>query len=290
MRRRIRISENDDGTPVYQWISADSADALNDATVQAYIQSGRISEFLTASTATVPEAQTCQVTFHDYTERWLTLYKSGLKGTSRNDYHYILSHYLYPAFGDRLLSEITTDNIQELFNAHAALARSTIHKMEMYLEQILRSAVKDKLIRENPVDHERLNNPSRVQYKREALSKEEYMDILGNIHTLEPRDRKMLALLAFTGMRRGEALGLRWEDIDFESKQIHIQRNVVFITNSPTIDTTKSVSGNRTIPMDDRLVALLRPIEPEGFVVGGASPISKSSYNKAMQRIGRTID
>ncbi len=84
-----------------------------------------------------------QVRFADYAQQWLKLYKSGLKGTSLKDYDYILSHYLYPAFGERNLSDISTSDIQVLFNKHATIARSTINKMEMYLEQILRSAQKD---------------------------------------------------------------------------------------------------------------------------------------------------
>ncbi len=100
----------------------------------------------------------------------------------------------------------------------------------------------------------------------------------------------MLALMAYTGMRRGEVLGLRWEDLDLDAETIHVQRNVVFITNSPTIDTPKSASGNRKIPLDSRLLEHLAPIGKTGFVIGGVNPISKSSFSKAMLRIGRTID
>lgn len=62
----------------------------------------------------------------------------------------------------------------------------------------------------------------------------------------------------YTGMRRGEALGLKWEDVDFKAKQIHICRNVTHPQqNMPVITSPKTKAGFRTLPLDSNLEIFL---------------------------------
>ena len=239
-RQRVKISTNDDGTPVYKWVQGRTMDELNDAIIEVYISSGRIWEFMNREAETAPAQQ---MTFQEYAQHWFALYKAHLKETSRSSYQYVLDHYLFPRFGKMLLQDISTDSIQLLLNHWKSLAKSTIVKMELTLSQIFRSAVKDKLIKENPVDKERLKNPSTVVNEREAISEEHFLDILANLDMLEEGDRRLIALLALTGMRRGEALGLQWEDMDWDEGLIHVKRNVVYTANSPIITTPKSKKG-----------------------------------------------
>ena len=73
---------------------------------------------------------------------------------------------------------------------------------------------------------------------------------------------------------------------------IHIRRNVTFPDdNQPVIDTLKTESGYRSVPLDVRLRKhFLAQQQHEGFLIGGDSPLSKSAYDKAMKRIRKTID
>lgn len=86
-------------------------------------------------------------------------------------------------------------------------------------------------------------------------------------------------------------LALRWEDIDFDAGLIHIRRNAPLVDNRPVVGTPKTKKGCRSIPMGKQLTDMLRPLQAqEGYVIGGTAPITKSSYTKAMQRIGKKID
>lgn len=65
-------------------------------------------------------------------------------------------------------------------------------------------------------------------------------------------------LLVGTGLRRGEAVGLQWQDVDLKAATITISRNVTFSRGKIIVDTPKSSRSNRTLPITPGLVALLR--------------------------------
>ncbi len=99
-----------------------------------------------------------------------------------------------------------------------------------------------------------------------------------------------LALMLFTGMRRGEVLGLRWEDIDFDNKLIRVRRAVSYPTNQPLVSTPKTRSGNRVIPLDDQLTALLEPKGTTGYVIGGEKPLTQMVLRRILRQINKKVD
>ncbi len=147
----------------------------------------------------------------------------------------------------------------------------------------------DELIRKNPCESVDLEIPSDKKKERTALPLEEYKEIIAGLDKLQLQDRRFLALCLYTGMRRGEVLGLRWEDIS--DGIIHIRRNVTHPQqNTPVITTPKTKAGIRDIPVVDPLSAILTPAEECGFIVGGESPLTLSSFRAMEIRINKTID
>ncbi len=65
-------------------------------------------------------------------------------------------------------------------------------------------------------------------------------------------------LLASTGMRRGEALGLRWSDADLDAGRAAIRQTVIAVNHVPTFGTPKTAKGRRTLSLDDNTVTVLR--------------------------------
>lgn len=76
---------------------------------------------------------------------------------------------------------------------------------------------KHLLIEKDPTSSRRLVIPSDKVTEREALPPMDFKDILGHLSVLPAEERRLLALLMLTGMRRGEVLGLRWEDTSLDS-------------------------------------------------------------------------
>src|SRR5699024_9930594 len=98
------------------------------------------------------------------------------------------------------------------YNQHAHQSRSTVNKLALILHGIFDSAIEDGLCVIDPTRSKRLTYSKKKTF-REALSIEAAQDIITNLPRLELKDRLLVALLIFTGIRRGEALGLQWEDI-----------------------------------------------------------------------------
>lgn len=93
----------------------------------------------------------------------------------------------------------------------------------------------------------------------------------------------------YTGLRDGELLGLRWEDIDLENKVIHVKRVATYPTNKPVIkERTKTAAGLRDVPLLDNLLAVL-PDQRHGYVFGGDQPLTKTQLRKRWLSWCRTI-
>ena len=69
-----------------------------------------------------------------------------------------------------------------------------------------------------------------------------------------------------------------------------MQRGVTFTSNQPIVGTPKTKAGYRVIPITDYLLPHLQPARKIGYVIGGGeTPITQSIYDRAMERIGKTI-
>jgi len=259
------------------WISGDT---VSDAFISGMQRYGSLYSASVASSNT-PR-------FDIYAKEWLTTYKKPkLRQTTYRTYENQLAKHIVPFFGDMDVGAITTGDIQRFFNAKGDMSKSSVRQMRIILHEIFSGAIEDGYRDKDPTESKRLSLPERVT-EREALSTNDYSDIIKDLCLLEEKDALLLALLMFTGMRRGEVLGLCWEDID--DSVIHIRRSVTFKGNQPIVGKTKSKAGIRDIPISHQLRPYLAK-RSVGYVIGGGDePITESTFDRAWQRIERTID
>ena len=92
LRNRIQIGIHDDGKPNYKWVQGWTLEELFDSVVRTYVEYGMIWKFMEKTDTA--EKQIEAVSFEAYAMHWFTVYKAGLKPTSKKDYLYILNHYL----------------------------------------------------------------------------------------------------------------------------------------------------------------------------------------------------
>ena len=289
-RLRVCIGYRDDGSPITKQICATSEFELADMAARTLLKSARRNEFV----ADLPVPKSIP-SFGKYAAEWLKTYKNGkLKPTTLKGYVSILNAHFYPAWRQTPIDQISTKVIQDFLCEKKHLSPKYLHDIRVFLAQIMDSAMRDGWIDKNPATDSRIFNPSEKQVcEREALSTEAVRDIIPSLYALDRMDRFYLALVIFTGMRRGEVLGLRWEDVDLEENVLHVQRNVTYTNNQPFVGTPKTNSGFREVPIIPDLLSFLLPMGEKGFVVSQKDPekpLTLTAFRCMMKRINASVD
>ena len=234
------------------------------------------------------------ILFSDYSSNWFDLYVVGkVKKTTQVRYKSYLKVHLLPYFGDLCIDKITRAVVQRFINNSSIKGSKTLHNVLQFLNRIFDAAVDDGYLQNNPSRSSQIILPKNNSKERKALTESEVRDILLNICKLSDPDRLLICLLIFTGMRRGELLGLKWDDVDLTSKLISISRNATYpSTNQAIIESPKPKKGYRQIPIIDYLNEILvRQQKHDGFIIGHSNkPISLQQYRNTMNRIGNVID
>lgn len=186
--------------------------------------------------------------------------RSDLKETTKHGYIVLYDKHIRDRFGDIPITNLKHSDIVKFYNALAEhLKASSIRSIHSILYQSFESAVKDDLIRSNPVaDAFKVfaRKHSVEQDKRRALTEEEQAHLIDYVYrtTRYQRWAPLFTILLGTGMRIGEALGLRWCDCNFEENFIDINHELLYkpVENDGyayRISTPKTKAGIRTVPM-----------------------------------------
>ena len=175
-------------------------------------------------------------TFHEFASDWFeAMGNEGLTASTLLDYEWQLTRHLLPYFAQHLLSEITiaeVDRYRQLKVRGGAINATSINKTIQRLAQILDVAVERELIDRNPARGKRRRLKQRKPV-RTTLDRAERMEALVSAAREldhEARvDRKaipraaLLSTLLFSGVRIGEALALRWSDVDLAAGRMRIR-------------------------------------------------------------------
>ena len=148
------------------------------------------------------------------------------------------------------IQRATSKELQDFFNSLTNYSNGTISKVFQCLKVIFQEALKRNYIVKNPminVDKPKSKKPNK---KVEALSIEEHKIFVEQLKK-ETFFKDIFTIALYTGMRMGEILALKVEDIDFKNKEIHITRTMTKDKNDKAIigNKTKTYAGNRTIPI-----------------------------------------
>lgn len=205
--------------------------------------------------------------------------------TTFTDYQKRYRLYIAGPLGDYRLCDLDAKTIRRWLNkTRDAYAFSSAKQARALLERILDLAVEDKLIEENPASLVKPPKPIRKPDAREdedgqhALSAAQVAQLLDEAKRTDTiwstaRGQKLAAANAVrsegmyllytlgvrTGLRRGELLGLRWQDIDLDNKLLRVRQQVRRTdTGYELSDTLKTSRARRTVPLTDSLVTMLR--------------------------------
>ena len=203
----------------------------------------------------------------------------------------ILDDYLLPRWADSFALEIKPDDIEEWLNA-LTLAKLTREKIRRTMNVVYRRAQKSRILPMsgdgNPVAF--VMQSSKSNYAAVIVSPEQAFRIM-----LELKDphRTLVFLVAVTGLRISEALGLKWEDLDYGRQMIHLRRAWV---GNDLIDHVKTGGSAAPVPLGELLADELRGwqkdtiyAKPEDWIfpsvkLKGKTPMSASMMTAAKIR------
>jgi len=208
----------------------------------------------------LPETTTTK----EYLKDWYKVYvEPNLEQTTADGYNVNIEKHIIPYIGDIPLQKLRAANIQDLYNQlkekgntknGGTLSGKSILYVHRVLRQALQHAVRNQVISRNPADD--VKSPSVEKYHSEIFDSKEVNTLLKIVKDSEYEIP--ITLSAIIGLRRGEALGLKWSDVDWKNTNITI-RNQLVPTSKGVIDKKPKSEGSiRTIPIPPTVVALLK--------------------------------
>jgi len=224
------------------------------------------------------------LTVREYLDLWLDTYAVNVRPNSRNSYEVMIKQHIIPHIGGTRLENLSTLAIQHMYGEilkteyspakyeeHGALSVcvrpaktysvKTVRNIHALLHLALDQARKEGLIAKNPADDAKLPSARRIEY---TIPTPEQMKRL--LIELSGADCFLVILTcAVMGCRRGEALGLYWSDIDFDTSTIEFKRALIVnnLTNAVEIGELKTKNARRLLPMPNTLRAELQKVKQE---------------------------
>ena len=193
----------------------------------------------------------------DWLHEWLKLYLPNIESTTRVGYREKIDGYIISRLGDIKLKSLNTPTIQAWVNElkdEENLAPKTIRNAFLNLKAALDKAVILKMIPTNPCIGVEL--PKLNRYKANIYTGNEIADA---INAAEGTDMYLPVLLEIAiGFRRGELLALKWSDIDFNTRTVHVRENRVNGDGKVEIKAPKSSAGIRDITIGSNIVDELK--------------------------------
>ncbi|OUP67217.1 site-specific integrase [Drancourtella sp. An177] len=205
-----------------------------------------------------------KATLNETFDRYIST-KYNLRESTRSSYLYTYDHYVRDTFGLKRIAEIKYSDVLQFYYHllnQQGISLGTLDSVHCLLHPTFQLAVRDEIIRKNPTDGV-MKEISRESGKnrgiRHALTIEQqrcFMEYIAN-HPIYYHWWPMFTILLGTGCRIGEALGLRWKDLDFEKRIISINHSLVYYPANGSnkcvlrVSLPKTDAGIRTIPMLD---------------------------------------
>lgn len=197
-------------------------------------------------------------TFEELAFLWLENYKTTVKPSTFENVRSKVEKMTEEHFKELKLKKITVAYCQKVV---IKLSKSYVlynHYLSV-INRIFRYAVLMDILNSNPFDKVIKPKSRQTQRKGNFLTKEELKEFLKLAQTATlSYFFPLVHLMAYTGLRQGEALALKWSDIDFENKKITVNKTAVWIKGKQTLQTPKTKNSKRVISIDPTTLSILK--------------------------------
>jgi integrase len=208
-------------------------------------------------------------TLGEYLMGWLAEVGTdgGIRATTWKTYDVAIRVHVAPRLGAVPLQQVSRAEIKTLYRqlrtggrargGPGELSPKSVHNVHLCLHRALGEAVEDGLIRANPADR-----AHRMPADRPEMLYWSASELLRFLDSAEDDPSfAMWRLAAYTGMRRGELLGLRWLDVDLDRQRLSVRQQMVRTGGKTEFRAPKSKAGIRPISLDRDTVEAIRSVQ-----------------------------
>lgn len=184
--------------------------------------------------------------------------KHTLKPKTYSTYKWLIEKHVIPEIGRIKLASLKPHHLQKLYGdkIDSGLSKKTVLHIHSVIRRALNEAIKWGLINNNPCSA--VTPPRAEKSIPEVWSIEQAQEFLQAVR--EHRWYTIYLIALTTGARRGEILGLEWENIDFDRKTVSIQKTVSEISGKPVIGKPKTKRSRRKISLPDIVIDALKEL------------------------------
>lgn len=236
-------------------------------------------------------AQTVKAFLRD----WLPRYAQArdLAPKTQEIYRTAIEAHVIPMLGAIRLDRLRPDDVQAMVDG---LMRRGRVRMASMSRRVLSLAL-GEAVRLGDVATNAAARTTPPKERRETVRHMSMEEIEAVLAGMPEELRAPTRLLALTGLRRGELLGLRWSDLDLRASTARIQRQVVVVNGRPVVrDTPKTEAGRRTVPLVPQAAEIMAnlPRSEPGWIFPGedGGPMRPDrltgAFRKAARRVGLT--
>lgn len=234
-------------------------------------------------------------------EYWISIKEKTVRPNTVRNYRERYQKNISKVIGKMMLVDVKPIHCQKIFSdmADEGYKTTTMYQTRIALFNMLEFAKENDIIIHNPCKKSVRSDMGKPSDKKEALEIAEQQTFLEYAEGQSYENQYRFILQ--TGLRTGELVGLKWEDIDFDKKTMTISRSMEFrhSTGVWRVGEPKSSSGYRTIPLTNEAIRILKdqkvknshlkvtPIEWREYVFlcRKGTPIKNSTYDTALYKI-----
>jgi integrase len=206
-----------------------------------------------------------KATLREYlVKEWLPAIKATIRPSTYYSYTQHVECHICPHIGSVKLQQLSGSQVNRLYATLAEsggkngkpLSPRTIHHVHSCLHKACKDAVRWGLISRNPREAAEPPKTNGSGKEMKTWSAEQLGAFLMSVR--DDRLYPLWHLVAMTGMRRGEALGLRWSDVDLENGRLSVRRALIPTNRDVVVSEPKTAKGRRVIALDPATVEVLK--------------------------------
>jgi integrase len=183
----------------------------------------------------------------------------GVRPSTFASYRGLVERHVIPALGHLQIQQLSPDRLDRFYAdlVGQGYATKTVRNIHVLVHRALTDAVRKNLVPRNvadAADPPKLNRADQEEMK--TWTPEQLREFFAGI--AEHRLATAYVLAATTGMRRGEVLGVRWKDLDFGARRLHVQQTILNVEYRIVVGRPKTRRGERKVALDNQTIELLK--------------------------------